>query len=148
MPAAGRLALLAALALAACGGPPEDPVERLVHELSSAAQDRDAAAVGEHLAADFRGEGGMGKAEAVATVRRSLAGYDRIGVEVFDLQREEAGRVRFRVDFSGKPKDVGGLAGLLPEAAVYEFELELSGEDSALEVRSAGWRPWTPPASR
>jgi hypothetical protein len=51
------------------------------------------------------------------------------------------------VDFTGKPKEIGGLAGLLPSAAVYEFELELAGEGKSLEVVRASWRPWSPPAS-
>ena len=145
---AGRLTLLVTIALAACGAPPRDPVERLLHDISEAAEDRDAAAVGERLAEDFRGEGGMRRVEAVATLRRYLAGYDRIGVEVYDLQRAEDGHVTFRADFTGKPKDVGGLAGLLPETAVYEFELELGGEGEELMVQRASWRLWTPPPSR
>lgn len=120
----------------------------MLHDICSAAEDRDAAAVGERLAEDLQGEGGMRKVEAVATVRRYLAGYDRVDVEIYDLQRAEDGRVTFRADFTGKPKDVGGLAGLLPETAVYEFELELAGEGDELKVRRASWRPWTPPPSR
>jgi hypothetical protein len=139
-------ALVAAVTLAACG-PSRDPVERLLHGLSSAAEGRDAAAVGERLAEDFRGENGMTKAEAVATVRQYLAGYDHVGVQLFDVQRPGAARVTFRVDFTGKPKEIGGLAGLLPSAAVYEFELELVGEGSDLKVARAAWRPWSPPAS-
>lgn len=145
---AGRLSLLVTIALAACGAPPRDPVERLLHDISSAAEDRDAAAVGERLAEDFVGEGGVRKVETVAMVRRYVAGYDRIDVEVFDLQQAEGGRVTFRADFTGKPKDVGGLAGLLPGTAVYEFELELAGEGDELKVRHGAWRPWTPPPSR
>ena len=136
-----------AVALAACGGPPPDPVERLLHGMSSAVEHRDAAAIGERLAEDFQDEAGMTRADAVATVRRYLAGYDRVGVEVFDLQRPDASHVTFRVDFTGKPKDVGGLAGLLPSAAVYEFELELTGAGADLKVRRATWRPWQPPPS-
>ena len=137
----------AGVALAGCGGPPRDPVERLLHDLSSAAEGRDAAAVGKRLAEDFRGEGGTTKAETVAMVRQYLAAYDRVGVQVFDVRRPQNTRVAFRVDFTGKPKEIGGLAGLLPSAAVYEFELELAGEGKSLEVVRASWRPWSPPAS-
>lgn len=104
--------------------------------------------MGERLAEDFRGEGGLRKVEAVATLRRYLAGYDRVGVEVYHLQSADDAHVTFRADFTGKPKDVRGLAGLLPETAVYEFELELAGEGNELKVRHAAWRPWTPPPSR
>ena len=81
-------------------------------------------------------------------LRRSLASYDRLGVEIYDLQREDDHPVTFRADFTGKPKDVGWLAGLLPETAIYAFELELAGEGDELKVRGAAWRPWTPPPSR
>jgi hypothetical protein len=147
--AAAKLLVAALMAggLAACGGPPRDPVERLLHDLSSAAEGRDAAAVGERLAEAFRGEGGMTKDEAVATVRKYLAAYDRVGVQIFDVQRPDAARLTFRVDFTGKPKEIGGLAGFLPSAAVYEFDLELAGRGDDLKVAKAAWRPWSPAAS-
>jgi hypothetical protein len=134
-------------ALVACGGPPRDPVERLLHDLSSAVEGRDAAAVGERLAEDFRGEGGMVKAETVTMVRQYLAAYDRVGVQFFDVQRPDPAHVTFRVDFTGKPKEIGGLAGLLPSDAVYEIEMELVGQGDSLKVARAAWRPWSPPAS-
>jgi hypothetical protein len=150
------------LAVCACGRPPRDPVERLIHDVSAAVESGDVAAVGERLEPDFRGEGGMTKADALAAVRRYLAAYERVDVEVYDVswapegedeswapegedERRDEGRLSFRVDFTGKPRDVGGLAGLLPAAALYEFDLELSGRESHLRVRSAEWRPWSPP---
>lgn len=133
------------LAGAACGRAPQEPVEGLIHDVSLAVEARDAAAVGERLAQDFRGEGGMTKSDALGVVRRYFAGYERVDVELYDVQRE-AERLTFRVDFTGKPRDVGGLAGLLPVTAVYEFELELGGEANDLKVQGAAWRPWTPPA--
>jgi hypothetical protein len=138
--------LLVVLAVAACGGPPQDPVEGLIRHVSRAVEDRDAAAVGERVTSDFEG-GGMARAEALATVSRYLAGYDSVGVQVFDVQRLDESHLRFRVDFSGKPKDVGGLAGLLPSAAVYQFEVELAGAGNALKIRRASWQPWQPPPS-
>ena len=148
MAATVRLVVLGATLLAGCAdAPPQDPVERLLHELTAAAENRDVAAVGEQLGEDFRGEGGLGKADALATFRRYLAGYDSVAVEVYDVQRAEEGYVTFRADFNGKPKDVGGLAGLLPESAIYVFELELDGENGEPKVRRASWRPWTPPPS-
>ena len=128
--------------LVACGGTPRDPVERLIDDISKAAENRDATAVGERLSEDFQGEGGMAKAETIATVRQYLAGYDSVNVDVFDLQRGEAGRVKCRVEFAGKPKEIGGLAALLPATAVYAFELEFASEGKALKIRRASWRPW------
>jgi hypothetical protein len=140
-----RLTLGLALALAACGGPPQDPVERLLHDVEGAAEDRDAAAVAERLAEDFEGEGRLRKADAVAMLRRYLAGYERVGIEIYEVQRQEDGRLTLRADFSGKPRDVGGLAGLLAESVLYEFELELAGEGDELKIRRATWRLWAPP---
>jgi hypothetical protein len=142
--APARLALCLALASAACGGPPQDPVERLLHDVEGAAEERDAAAVAARLADDFEGEGRLRKAAAAGLLRRYLAGYERVGIEIYDLQRQEGGRITLRADFSGKPRDVGGLAGLLPESVLYEFELELAQEGDDLKVRRAAWRPWTP----
>jgi hypothetical protein len=139
---AQTLPVVVVLSLVACGGTPRDPVERLIDDISKAAESRDATAVGERLSEDFQGEGGVAKAETIAMVRQYLGGYERVNVDVFDLQRAEAGRVKFRVEFAGKPKEIGGLAALLPSTAVYEFELEFAGEGKDLRVRRASWRPW------
>jgi len=134
--------LVLAFCVAACGGSPRDPAQRLIDDISKAAENRDPTAVGERLSEDFQGEGGVSKAETIAMVRQYLGGYDRVNVDVFDLQRGEAGRVKFRVEFAGKPKEIGGLAALLPSTAVYEFELEFASEGKDLMVRRASWRPW------
>jgi hypothetical protein len=139
--------VIAGLALSACGAPPADPIERLIHDVTKAVEERDAAAVGERIAEDFQGQGGMTRADAIATIRRYLAAYEKVGAQVFDVQRADDTHLRFRVDFTGKPKDIGGLAGLLPSAAVYEFEVELAGEGQSLKVRRGTWRSWQPPAS-
>jgi len=136
------------LGLVGCGGPPADPVARLIHDVSEAVEDRDAEAVGARLAEDFLGQDGTTRADVIATVRRYLAAYDKVGVQVFAVQRPDDGHLKFRVDFTGKPKDVGGLAGLLPSSAVYEFEVELVGAGEALKVRRGSWREWHPPASQ
>jgi hypothetical protein len=136
-----------ALVLAACGGPPADPVERLIHDVSAAVEDRDAKAVGERMAEDFRGPNAMTRADAVATIGSYLAAYQKVGVQVFDVQRPDEAHLRFRVNFTGKAKDVGGLAGLVPSSAVYEFEVELVGAGDALKVRQGSWREWHPAAT-
>jgi hypothetical protein len=138
--------LLGALVLVACAGPPQDPLDGLIHHVTRAVEERDVEAVGERVTSDFQG-GGMERAEALGMVARYLAGYESVGVQVFDLQRLDDSHLKFRVDFTGKPKDVGGLAGLLPSAAAYEFEVELAGAGNALKVRRARWQPWQPPPS-
>jgi hypothetical protein len=139
--------------VSACSRPPQDPVERLIHDVSVAVESGDVAAIGARLDPDFRGEGGMTKADALATVRRLLAAYERVDVEVYDVswtpESEDGprgeGHLSFRVDFSGKPKDVGGLAGLLPATAIHEFDVELAGAEPDPTVRRAAWRPWSRP---
>ncbi|HEY7410839.1 MAG TPA: hypothetical protein VII13_08870 [Vicinamibacteria bacterium] len=143
---AAGIALLAA-ALAGCAKAATDPVEALVHALASAAEDKDADAFALRLAPDFAGDGGMTRAEAQSTLRRYFMAYDSVGITVGELKRPEPTRVAFRVVFNGRPKDVGGLAGLLPGEAVYDFELELAGEGETLTVRRAAWRPWEPPST-
>jgi hypothetical protein len=138
---------MVALAAAACGGPPQDPVDRLIHDVSNAIEDRDADAVGARVADDFEGQGGMTRADVISTVRRYLALYQEVGVQVFAVQRLDETHLKFRVDFTGKPKNVGGLAGLVPSAAVYEFEVELTGEGESLKARRGTWREWRPAAS-
>jgi hypothetical protein len=140
-------ALLIAVILTACAGAPKDPVARLIQDVSKAVEERDVTAVASRLAEDFQGQAGLGRADTLATVRRFLAGYDSVGVQVFDERRADESHVAFRVNFTGKPKNIGGLAGLLPGSAVYEFELELAGTGADLKVRRASWRPWYPPAS-
>jgi hypothetical protein len=142
-------ASLAALAFVAtlpgCGAP-KDPAQALLDDLAAAAEARDAGRVVERLAEGFQGSGGMGRAEARATLQRYFAAYESVGVTVFDVQHEGQQRVRFRVDFSGRPKPFGGLAGLLPSAAVYRFDLELASEGGRLLVSRGSWEPWMPPA--
>ncbi|HSD66012.1 MAG TPA: hypothetical protein VLF95_04885, partial [Vicinamibacteria bacterium] len=65
---------LLALALApACSRPPADPVEALLAELEAAAEDRDAGRFVERLSPSFRGAHGLGRAEALAHLKRTFA---------------------------------------------------------------------------
>jgi hypothetical protein len=140
---AARSAGLAwAVALAACGAP-RDPVEALLDSLAKAAEARDAGRIAARMAEGFQGQAGMTRAEALATLQRYFAAYESVDVTVYDVQAEGQQRVRFRVDFSGRPKAIGGLAGLLPSSAVYRFDLELSPEGGGLVVSRASWEPWT-----
>lgn len=146
--APGRAALLACAAAIAvgCGGP-KDPVQALLDDVVAAGEARDAGAVVEHLAEGFEGTGGMRKAEVRATLQRYFAAYQSVDLTLYDLTVEEGHQARFRMDFSGRPRDVGGLAGLLPSTAVYSFELTLADGPDGLLVDRATWEPWTPPAS-
>lgn len=136
--------LLPALASLACGPePPADPVERLLFELTRAATARDADAVEARLATTFSGEGGQSRAEALGELRRYFSLYESIEVATAGLEVERAGPApvaRFRASFAGKPRQVRGLAGWLPETARFRFELTLVEEAGALRVARAAWQ--------
>jgi hypothetical protein len=118
-----------------------DPIRLLLNELEEAAEARDAEAVLKRLAPDFRGQNGLSRSDAGAELRRYFFGYEKIDVTFSDVLVEPDGntaRVRLRVDFSGKPKDIGGLEGLLPALSAYRFALDLKRGDDWL-VGGATW---------
>jgi hypothetical protein len=119
-----------------------DPIRLLLNELEEAAEARDAEAVLKRLAPDFRGQNGLARADAGAELRRYFFGYEKIDVTFSDAVVEPAGntaRVSLRVDFSGKPKDVGGLQGLLPAISAYRFALDLKSSGDGWLVGGATW---------
>jgi hypothetical protein len=142
-------ALLVACATGTGCGAKKDPVQALLDDLEHAAEHKDADGIRERLADDFRGQGGIDRAEAVATIRRYLAGYETVELEVYDvaIQRGEAGGAdaTFRVEFAGHPLSIGGLAGLLPPGASYRFDLHLAEGARGWKVERAGWEALAPP---
>jgi hypothetical protein len=137
-----------ALALAACSRTPADPVRALVDELAAAAEARDADRFGERLSKDFEGSA-MSRADSLATLRRYLAAYESVGIDIYSFESETDGgtaRVRCEVDFRGDARKIGGLEGLLPPSAVYRFELEAADEGDAWRVKRARWEE-VPPAA-
>jgi hypothetical protein len=141
---------VAAFAFACGPKPPSDPVERLVFDLAQAAMAQDADRFGSHLGQGFTGEGGLGRAEALAELRRYFTLYKSVEIGTAGLTVDRSGAAplaRFRASFAGKPKDIQGLAGLLPETARFQFELTLLDEGGALKVARAAWqRVEAPPA--
>jgi hypothetical protein len=138
-------AALPALALAlACSGAPDDPVEKLRVELESAAEARDVEAFGARLSESFQGPRGVDRGEALASLRRYFAAYESVDLEVYgvEVEREgDAAEVRCVVEFAGRARQIGGLKGLLPPAAVYRFELGVAEEDAVWRVQKASWEP-------
>jgi hypothetical protein len=130
--------------LPSCGSrSPADPVERLLYDLSRAATAQDADAFGQRLAGGFTGEGGLSRNEALAELRRYFMLYKSVEVGTAGLEVDRSGPApvaRFRASFAGMPKDVGGLAGLLPDAARFQFELALAEENGELKVTRASWQ--------
>jgi hypothetical protein len=138
-----RLALTLLLALGCLGcGPARDPVRGAIEDAVRAARSRDEAAVARQLAPDYRGADGADRAETEATVRRILAGYDSFDIELSDMTIERgagAALARFRVHFAGSPKNIGGLAGLLPRYSNYRFEVRLVPVGSDWKIAWAQW---------
>lgn len=137
------LAIAAAFALTAHCGPPEDPTLATLAALEEAAEDRDAVAFGARLSADFGALGGMNRTAILSQLRRYFAAYENVAIEVYDVAvADDSPVVSFVVEFSGRPRQIGGLSGFLPPGAVYRFELELveSGPGHLL-VRDATWEP-------
>ena len=137
-----QIVLLAAAVTLACSGTPADPVEQLRTELESAAEARDAERFAEGLSEAFRGPRGLGRAEALATLRRYFAAYESVSLEVYGVEVERdtaSARVRCVVEFAGRARQLGALRGLLPPAAVYRFDLNVADEAGVWRVREASW---------
>jgi hypothetical protein len=132
--------------LAACGGP-RDRVQVLLKDLERAAEHRDAEAVVQHLAPDFRGSGGLVRADVGPLLRRYFAAYEKVNLNVYDITIERGEgtvRARFRVDFDGRPLQFGGLSGFLPPSAMVRFDLGLRLVEGRLMVAEAAWEEVAP----
>lgn len=139
---------IALAALWACGGA-KDPIAALLAELEQAAEHRDAEAVLRQLAPDFRGSGGVVRADVGPLLKRYFAAYEKVNLHVYDIAIERAdatARARFRLDFDGRPLRFGGLGGFLPPSAMYRFDLGLRRVEGRWTVAEAEWEELTPPA--
>jgi hypothetical protein len=128
-------ALAVALVLLFACNREQDPLARLVAQLEEAAEDRDAGAVMEHVDASY-----ADRANVESTLRRYFFGYRVIEVHVRDLQTQISGSqgwCTFRVDFTGIPKNIGGMDQFLPRAATYRFELVCAEEGGRWRVTEA-----------
>jgi hypothetical protein len=136
-----------ALSVSACRSP-RDPVLAVVESLRAAAEDRDAQAIADRLADDFKGNGSADKAEAAADLRRYFAAYESVRLAVYDVavtrRTETEADVGFRVEFNGSARRIGGLDGFLPPSAVERFDLRLTRRGSDWKVAEAHWRPIEP----
>jgi hypothetical protein len=143
-----RLVTLALLGcLVACGGP-KDPILKLLADIERAAEAKDAAGIEARLTPDFRGGNGLPRAEVRSMLQRYFLAYEKVALELYEVEVERAedtARVRFRVDFSGRPLKIGGLGGLLPPEAMYRFDLGLRRTGDVWMVAEADWEELTPP---
>jgi hypothetical protein len=121
-----------------------DPVQATLDRMRKAAEARDVAGVVENLTPDFREAAGGGTSEVSEDLRRYFAAYEIINLMMRDVTIErapEAVRARFRVEFSGQPRKIGGLDGLLPSASTYSFDVRLVPDGSRWKVAWAAWEP-------
>jgi hypothetical protein len=139
-----------ALTLGACRSQP-DPVLALIEALRVGAEDRDAQAIADRLADDFKGNGSVDKAEAAATLRRYFAAYESVHLAVYDVtvtrRTDTEADLSFRAEFNGAARRIGGLDGFLPPSAVERFDLRLARRGPDWKVAGADWRPVEPIAS-
>jgi hypothetical protein len=121
-----------------------DPIRETIDAVVKAANARDAAALLERVAPDFEAADGASRLDVETRLQRYFSAYEILQVSVSDVQierGENAARVRLRAEMSGQPRKVGGLEGLVPSAAKYDFELRLVRQGDAWKL---GWAAWTP----
>jgi hypothetical protein len=151
VPLSRRAVLVALCAALACSRGPSDPVGELLNELEAAAEEKDADRFGARVSEGFEGPRGLGRAEALATLRRYFAAYESVSLEVYGVEVErDAARagVSCVVEFAGRARALGGLQGLLPPSAVYRFEMRLvEEEDGVWRVTRASWKQVPPDAA-
>lgn len=134
-------ALLLATPLASCRKE-ADPVRAAIDALARAADDRDADAAGDLLAAAYADAEHADRAAALQTIRRYFAAYERISASFSDLRidrKPELSRVTFLATFDGAPRKLGALDALLPRSAKVKFEMNLVPEGGRWKVAWAGW---------
>lgn len=136
--------LAAALALATACSRGGDPVRESLDAMVKAANGRDAKALFSGVSPAFQAADGSSLADARSTVERYFAAYEILNVTIRDVRVERgegAARVRLRAEMSGQPRRIGGLEGLVPSSAAYDFDLRLTSEGGAWKVAWAQWNP-------
>jgi hypothetical protein len=120
-----------------------DPVQEALDRMVKAANARDAAALFENVSPDFQAADGSGRSDTEALVHRIFAAYENLSVTIRDVRSEKganAARVRFIAEMSGRPLEIGGLQGLLPSSAKYDFDLRLTSDGKTWKVAWASWQ--------
>jgi Domain of unknown function (DUF4440) len=120
----------------------------LLGALEHAAEARDADRFAALLSDSFVGQDGLSRRDAITMLRRYLAAYETVAIDLYDVKVERSGgtaSVTLRADFAGETRKLGPLAGLLPASAFYEFELQVGDEGGAWKVARASWKAVAPP---
>lgn len=136
--------LLLCLALPGCGREtsPEDELRAVVAAAEEAAEARDASALFELIAANYRDGQGNGAEEIQRYVRGYLIAHQSIHllvrIDEVELLATDLARLRATVGMLGQERD--GAAAWDLAADVYEFDLTLARENSDWQVTRADWR--------
>jgi hypothetical protein len=120
-----------------------DPVRETIDAVVKAANARDTAAVMARVAPDFEAADGTARLDLEVRLNQYFAAYEILNVSISDVTIERGGGaalVRFRARMSGQPRAVGGLSGLLPSEAQYDFEVRLVNDGEAWKIGWAGWK--------
>ena len=144
MRSAQTAALVLALGIVASCSRSADPVRESLDAIVKAANARDTDALFDRVAANFEAADGSGLADAKANVGRYFAAYEILDVSIRDVQIERgegAARVRLRAVMSGQPRKIGGLEGIIPSSASYDFDLRLVADGGKWKVAWAQWNP-------
>lgn len=131
--------------IAACGPTPsaEDEIRGVVAAAEQAAESRDAFALRELVADDYRDDRGNGADEIRRYVHGYLLAHQSIhllvNVEDVELPATDLARLRATVAMVGKEAEAASAWGLA--ADVHEFDVTLAREDGDWRVIKADWRP-------
>lgn len=137
-------ALLLCLGLAACGREPgpEDQVRAVVAEAAEAAEARDASALFELVAPDYRDGRGNGAEDIERYLRGYLVMHQSIHlltrVDEIEMLAPDLVRLRATVGMLGRESRAAASWDLAGD--VYEFDVTLAREDGQWRVIRADWR--------
>ena len=132
------IAALLLLTIMACSS--KDPLSLLLEDLEEATEARDIDLFEKRLASSFTANDEINREEALAQLRRYFLAYERITVDVTNVERSKTGtQVSFDVSFSGNVNEAFKLQNLLPSTASYQFNLRLVQEKGTLKVQRAFW---------
>ena len=121
-----------------------DPIRETLDAVLKAANARDTPALMAQVAPEFEAADGTSRLDLEVRLNQYFAAYEILHVTFSDVNIEKgngAAFVRLRAQMSGQPRSVGGLSGLLPSEAKYDFEMRLVNDGEAWKLGWAAWKP-------